>query len=162
MRGRLLLPVIAVFVSLSLTQRKSASPCKNGRTDPDAVWGEHSWGPKRLCARRRSRTAIELDQTTKPETEMSSVASRRSRLSPLKHRCPAHCSRFSGRQLETPCSRRAFIGRNRITLSLSSRSDDHFQFQFLWRQSCPSWNQAADGPIVHPPVKPLVLLTRVL
>jgi len=38
-------------VCLSVTQLNSASLCKNGWTDQDAVSGEHSWEPKEYCVR---------------------------------------------------------------------------------------------------------------
>jgi len=38
-------------VSLSVTRLHSASLCKNGRTDQDHIWVEHSWGPKKHCVR---------------------------------------------------------------------------------------------------------------
>jgi len=38
-------------VCLSVTRLSSASLCKNGWTDQDPVWGEHSWGPKEHCFR---------------------------------------------------------------------------------------------------------------
>jgi len=34
-------------VCLSVRRISSASLCKKGQADQDAVWGEHSWGP--LC-----------------------------------------------------------------------------------------------------------------
>jgi len=45
MRCRRLLLMFAVSVRLSVTRLISASLCKNGWTEPDAVLGEHSWGP---------------------------------------------------------------------------------------------------------------------
>jgi len=33
-------------VGLSVTRLNSPSLCENGGTYQDAVWGEHSWGPR--------------------------------------------------------------------------------------------------------------------
>jgi len=51
MRCSLLLPMIAVSVSLSVTRLNSASLCKSGWTDQNAVWSKHSWGPMKRCVR---------------------------------------------------------------------------------------------------------------
>jgi len=53
MRCSLLLPTFSICLSigLSVTRFNSAPLCKNGWTDPDPVWGEHSWRPKKHCVR---------------------------------------------------------------------------------------------------------------
>jgi len=40
---------VSLIVSLFDTRLISASLCKNGRTDQDALWGEHSWRPTGHC-----------------------------------------------------------------------------------------------------------------
>jgi len=53
MRCRLLLPMFTECQSVcqSVTRLNSASLCKNGWTDQDAVWSVHSWGPNEHCIR---------------------------------------------------------------------------------------------------------------
>jgi len=56
MRCRLLLPMIAVSVCLSVTLLDSASVCKSGWTDWDHVYAEDSCGPKEHCVTKGSRS----------------------------------------------------------------------------------------------------------
>jgi len=49
MRCRLLLPMIVVSVRQSVTRLKSASLCKNGCTDPDAVSVNTLGGPRNIA-----------------------------------------------------------------------------------------------------------------
>jgi len=40
---------VCLSVSQSVIWLNSDSLCKNGWTDQDAIWGEHSWGPMEHC-----------------------------------------------------------------------------------------------------------------
>jgi len=62
MRCRLLLPMSAVSVCLSVTRLISASLCKNVWTDQDAFWGEHSCGLTEHCVKRESWSPTERER----------------------------------------------------------------------------------------------------
>jgi len=58
MQCSLFLPTVVASVCqsgcLSVMRLLSALLCKNGWTDHDTVWGEHTWGPMEHCVRRGS------------------------------------------------------------------------------------------------------------